>query len=149
MTADTLVQTIDATGTFEDASVVENASYWYGVRGLGADGSVASTGWHHTFAVTDEEPPAAVDFAIEQTDGEVLVSWTPPAENFRLHAYRILRGTDGSELESMGMTWNLDQRSFLDTDPPAGDVTYSVVALDFHWNLSDGLEQTVVIEQNG
>ena len=146
MTADTLVVSIDATGTFEDTSVVEGTAYWYGVRGLNEDGSVASIGWHLTFAVTDDEPPAPIDFEVEDGDGQVLISWTAPAENFQLHGYRIVRGEAGAELETVGMTWNLDQMSFIDPDPPAGDVTYSVLALDFHWNLSEGIEQTVVIE---
>ena len=146
-TADTLLATTDFNGTFEDDVVAEGATYWYAILGMEVDGTVSSVGWHKTVAITDETAPETVEFSVEGSADGVLVSWTPPEENFQLHAYRILRGVDSAEPESIATTWNLDQISFIDPNPPAGEVTYSVVALDFHWNVSEGAEQTIVVPE--
>lgn len=143
MTADNVIHAGAETGTFVDDEVTEGATYWYGIRGLDVDGVVLSTGWHATAAVTDEQPPAQVEVSIEQTNGSILLAWNEPEENFQMHGYRILRAVDGGEPEVAATTWTLDQRSFIDEDPPAALTTYSVVAFDFHWNESEPTEVTL------
>lgn len=138
MTADNLLHVADNSGQFVDDAVEENTSYWYGVRAFSAEGTPMAIGWHRADAVDDTEPPGVVEIlSAELRDGEVLVTWAEPDENYELHSYRILRGVNGGELESLAVTWNMDQRSLLDDDPPrTGTVTYAVDALDFHWNRS-------------
>ncbi len=143
MTADTVVHTSDDKGVFIDEGVTAGTIYWHGIRGLGNDGTVLSVGWHPTAAVTDEQPPEPVDVSLEQADGSVLLTWQVPAENYQLHSYQIRRSINGGEAEVVGQTWQLDQTSFLDDEPPTGVVTYSVISYDFHWNLSEPTEVTV------
>ena len=127
----------ESNGVFIDDDLAEGELYWYGVRSVDGDGQVLSVGWHETAAVTDEEPPSAVAASVEVGDQGILVSWDMPEENFRLHSYRVFRSVDGGEFEHVSSTWNIDQTSLLDDDPPSGVVTYSVVTLDFHWNESE------------
>ena len=138
MTADNRIHVSSAGGRFADENVVAGAEYWHGVREFSADGELTAHGWHQTAAVDDEQPPSVVDgITAVVEDGEVLVTWTEPDENYQLHAYRVLRGVDGEPPESMATTWRLDQRSFIDDDPPtSAEVVYEVVAMDFHWNQS-------------
>ena len=136
MTADNRLHSGEDSGVFLDEDVAAGELYWYGVRGLGDDGEVLSTGWHATAAVTDEEPPAQVELTVEESNGSVLLAWNEPTENFALHGYRILRTIGDAEPEVVATTWDLQQRSFIDGDPPEGTSAYSVVAFDFHWNDS-------------
>lgn len=135
----------DETGVYLDADVVAGTRYWYGVRGLDAQGEVLSVGWHEAHAITDEEPPSAVGLSLANDDGTIRLDWSAPAENYQLHGYRILRSVDGTEPEVVATTWNLDQTSFIDEEPPKGSVTYQVQAFDFHWNSSTPAQQTVSI----
>ncbi len=138
MTADNRIFVGDAGGTFTDEGVDAGIAYWHGVREFSADGVLKAHGWHKTAAVDDEQPPSVVGgiTAIVE-NGEVLVTWTEPDENYELHAYQVFRGIDGEPPESMATTWRLDQRSFVDDDPPTSAVVvYEVVAMDFHWNKS-------------
>lgn len=140
MSSETEIHTVGeggATGVFLDEAVSEGARYWYGVRGLDAAGSTASIGWHRADAVTDNEAPAPVEVVLAVAEGEVLLSWVAPDENYQLHGYRVLRSIDGGEAEVVATTWNLDQTSFVDAEPPQAEVSYSVVAFDFHWNDSE------------
>lgn len=138
MTSENLVHVADGLGRFVDQGVESGREYWYGVRVLSAEGDLMAHGWHRTAAVDDTEPPAIVDgITAVAADGEILVTWTRPAENYELHSYRVLRGIDGEAPEKIGETWRLDQMSFIDDQPPAsGRVVYQIQALDFHWNLS-------------
>lgn len=137
MTMENLVHTATDSGRWTDEGVVAGTPYWYGIRALAADGSLVAHGWHRAAAVTDDEPPTPVGTLTVVVDGgDVLVTWTPPDENYELHGYRVFRGVDGQEPESISTTWNIDQTSFIDDDPPTGQVTYRVVAFDFHWNDS-------------
>lgn len=145
MTPDNLLTTGDYRGGFVDDDVAAGEEYWYGVRGLDSDGNVLSVGWHWVAAVTDEQPPAQVELAVEQDADSVLLSWSEPDENFRMHGYRVFRAIGDSEPEFLVSTWDLDQTSFLDPDPPSGTVTYSVLAFDFHWNESEPAEITIDI----
>lgn len=138
-----LVHSGSEKGVFLDAGVTPGTRYWHGVRGLDADGVVLAVGWHRTVAITDEQPPDSVQLSLERQIGSVLLTWSAPAENYQLHSYRILRAVDGGPAETVAQTWNLDQISFLDTDPPQAVVTYSVVAFDFHWNGSEPTELTL------
>lgn len=124
-------------GLVTDTDVTEGEQYWYGVRGLDADGTVLSSGWHQADAVDDEEPPAQVAVNMTVENGVVTLTWEPPAENYELHSYRILRRISGEEFEIVSTTWNLDQTSFVDDDPPDGVDAYAVVAMDFHYNRSE------------
>ncbi len=143
MSAENLIHTGDFNGVHVDDAVTEGTRYWYGVRGLDADGAVVSTGWHLAAAITDDEPPAQVELTAEQTDGSVLLSWNQPAENYELHSYRILRAVGNEEPEVVASTWDINQTSFIDDDPPDELVTYSVIAFDFHWNGSEPSEVTL------
>lgn len=143
MTTENLVHSTETSGAFLDTSVVANELYWYGVRGLDAQGEVLLVGWHDTAAVTDEQPPEQVALQAEFSNGSVFLTWEEPEENFQLHSYRILRAVGSEEPEVVGATWNLDQRSFVDNDPPQELATYSVVAFDFHWNDSLPAEVTI------
>ena len=126
-------------GDFTDTSVATGTKYWYGIRGLDDDGQVLSTGWHRADAVTDNEAPSPVQVSVDLVDGAVQLTWSEPDENYELHGYRILRGVDGQELETVVTSWDLDRTSFVDDDPPAGNLTYAVEAFDFHWNDSEPL----------
>lgn len=143
MTAENQFLVADDSGVYVDTKVETGARYWYGVRALDANGGLVSYFWHLAVAVTDEEPPAPVGNAAAVVDGDaVRVSWTQPSENFELHGYRIVRVVDGGYPEILRETWDLEERSFLDTDPPAdGIATYTIVAFDLHWN-----ESTVDVE---
>lgn len=144
MTADNLITTGDVVGSFVDDDVTDGEQYWYGVRGVDADGNAISVGWHWVAAVTDDQPPSKVPLSAQQPDvSSVLVSWSEPEENYQMHGYRILRAVGDSEPEVVATTWDLNQMSFLDSDPPSGTVTYSVVAFDFHWNDSEPAEVTL------
>lgn len=143
LTESNRLHTGEETGTFLDDTVVAGELYWYGIRGVDAEGEVLSVGWHEAAAVTDVEPPEQVELSAVQSDGAVLLEWTEPAENFQLHGYRILRAVGNGEPEVVATTWTLDQRSFLDDGAPEGAVSYSVVAFDFHWNDSDPTEVTI------
>ncbi len=137
MTAENLIHTATDAGQWTDDGVLAGTPYWYGVRSLAADGTLVAHGWHRAAAVTDEEPPTEVGaLAAVVGDDGVLVTWTQPDENYELHGYRVLRGVDGQEPELISNTWKVSQTSFLDDDPPAGQVTYQIVAFDFHWNES-------------
>ncbi len=139
MTVDNLIHTGEAQGRFADDGVEEGTRYWYGVRGLSDDGVLLSHGWHRADAVTDLEPPDPVGVLSAVVEGaEVLVTWTQPDENYELHGYQIFRSLDGGEPEPMATTWKVEQTSFVDDRPPAaGQVTYEIVAFDFHWNDSE------------
>lgn len=130
---------VEVAGTYEDPTVEAGALYWYGVRGISADGTVLSHGWHRTAAVTDVEPPVPVsNLTAEVVDGEIVVTWDQTTDNFELHAYRVLRSVDGAEFEIVVTTWNLDQTSFVDDQVPGpAQVAYQVVSMDFHWNMSE------------
>lgn len=138
MTDENLLHVAEAGGRFEDEDVEAGTEYWHGVREFSATGELTAHGWHKTAAVDDEEPPAVVDGINAVLDnGEVLVTWTQPDENYELHGYRVLRSVDGEPSETLATTWRLDQRSFVDDKPPtSADVRYEVVAFDFHWNES-------------
>lgn len=145
MTEDSFVGDVEFTGTFEDDSVEEGTLYWYGVRGLAADGTLLSHGWHLGYAVDDTESPTMVgDITAVLSDGEIVISWSRPTDNYQLHAYRVYRAIEGGKPEGVVATWDLDQTSFVD-DPAvlSGEVTYSVIAFDVHWNQSD--PATVVV----
>lgn len=139
MTSDNLLHTATEAGRFTDDTVSEGTRYWFGVRALAADGTVRAHGWHGADAVTDTTPPSLVgNLTAELVDGEALITWTTPEENYELHGYRVLRAVDGGELESLATTWRLDQTSLIDDELPAsGTVTYGVKAFDFHWNDSE------------
>ena len=139
MTADNMVHVASDAGAFVDDGVESGVRYWYGLRALDPDGAAIAHGWHPTAAVTDTEPPALVgELSAVFDDGEVLVTWTRPDENYELHGYRVFRSVDGEELETVSTTWRLDQTSFIDDDlPSSGTVTYGIAAFDFHWNESD------------
>ena len=137
------IHVADEQGVFVDTGVTAGERYWYAIRGIDDGGAVQSVGWHLTAAVTDTQPPSAVEFDLEERDGAIFIEWDEPAENFELHSYRILRAVGDGEPEVVGATWTLDQRSFIDETPPQAVVTYSVVALDFHWNDSEPTEVTV------
>lgn len=138
MTEDNLIHVADAGGRFADEDVEAGTEYWHGVREFSAAGELTAHGWHKTAAIDDEEPPSVVDgITAVLGSGEVLVTWTQPEENYELHGYRVLRSVDGEPSETLATTWRLDQRSFIDDEPPtAGEVLYEVVAFDFHWNES-------------
>ncbi len=138
MTDGNRIHVADEGGRFTDESVAPGTEYWHGVRELSADGEITAHGWHPTAAIDDEEPPSAVDDITAVVEsGEVLLTWSEPAENYKLHSYRVLRGVDGQPPERIAVTWRLDQRSFLDDNPPtSGEVVYQVVSMDFHWNES-------------
>lgn len=146
MTAENEVHIATATNAFVDDGVETGTRYWYGVRVLAADGALVAHGWHPADAITDEEPPTPVG-GLEAVvkDGEVLLSWDEPDENYQLHSYQVLRGVDGAEPEGVSATWNLEQRTFIDDDPPSGTVTYQITSHDFHWNVSEPSEITVDI----
>ncbi len=137
MTEANRVHTATEQGAYIDTGVTGGTRYWYGIRGLDPDGNVLSFGWHPVAAVTDEEPPQPVEVSAEIDDGSVLLTWSSAVENYEMHGYRILRGVDGAELEVVATTWDTNQTSFLDADPPTGLVTYAIVAFDFHWNDSE------------
>lgn len=145
MTDANLVHVADGLGRFVDEGVEAGTKYWHGVRVLSAEGALVAHGWHRTAAVDDLEPPAVVDgITAVVNNGEVLISWTTPEENYQLHSYRVLRVVDGEPPEQIAQTWRLDQLSFIDDDPPAaGRVVYQIRALDFHWNLSEPGSVTV------
>ncbi len=149
MTAENTIHVASEDGRFVDDEVEENVRYWYGLRALAADGSLIALGRHAADAVDDTEPPSPPgNVTASFGDGEVLVTWTQPAENYELHGYQILRGVDGQELEALVSTWDLEQTSFVDDDPPDADnVTYAVVAFDFHWNNSEPAE--IEVELSG
>lgn len=137
MTAETQIHSTGnegRSGRFTDSDVDEGAKYWYGVRGVDEAGETVSTGWHRADAVTDDEPPSSVEPTLSVENGTVFLEWAAPDENYALHGYRVLRTLDGEEPELVATTWNLDQRSFSDDEPPQATVSYSVVAFDFHWN---------------
>ena len=137
MNADNLIHVTDAGGRFADEEVVAGMEYWHGVREFSADGDITAHGWHRTAAIDDEEPPSTVEVTAVAENGGVLVTWVPPDENYQLHSYRVFRGVDGEPPESIAVTWNLDQISFIDDEPPSSaEVVYEVVAFDFHWNRS-------------
>ncbi len=145
MTEASFVESVEAVGAYEDPSVREGEQYWFGVRGLAADGTLLAHGWHAVDAVTDEQPPAVVgDLTAVVVDGEIVVTWTRPTDNYELASYLVSRAVEGEELESVGAAYNPDQTTFID-DPAtlSGAVTYSIVALDVHWNKSD--PATVVV----
>lgn len=145
MTDDTLLQIVFDAGRFVDEGVVAGSRYWYGLRALDAGGVPVAHGWHRTAAVTDTEPPSPVGSLTAGFDnGEMLVTWTRPDENYELHGYQILRGIDGEEPTSIIRTWNLEQTSFIDDEAPtSGIVSYAVVAFDFHWNDSAAVQVDV------
>lgn len=149
MTDENVLHVATDIGRFVDETVEAGTQYWYGIRALDDDGALVAHGWHRADAVTDTEPPSLVkNLQATLDNGEVLVSWSQPDENYELHSFRVLRGVDGQELEQVSATWNIDQTSFVDDGPPAtGKVTYAVVAMDFHWNLSDPAK--VDIEMGG
>jgi len=139
MTAQNMIHVVaDNQGDFADDDVEAGTPYWYGVRAVDANGLMVAHGWHRAAAVNDDEPPALVgDLTAVVENGEVLITWTQPEENYELHGYQILRSIDGGEPESMATTWRIEQTSFVDDRPPAaGTATYSIVAFDFHWNDS-------------
>ena len=137
LTAENLIHTATENGRVVDDTVEAGTQYWYGVRSLSASGDILAHAWHRADAVTDVDPPEAPGVSATAQDGGVLVEWSVPDEGYELHAYRVLRGVDGAEPELLATTWTLDQRSFIDDDPPASEeVVYQVVALDFHWNVS-------------
>ncbi len=139
MTDANLIHTATDGGRFVDDTVSEGTRYWFGVRALAADGTARAHAWHAADAVTDTTPPALVgDLTAEFVDGEALITWTTPEENYELHGYRVFRAVDDGELESLATTWRLNQTSLIDDELPAsGTVTYGVAAFDFHWNDSD------------
>lgn len=138
MTSENQFLVADDSGVYVDTKVETGARYWYGVRALDANGALVSYFWHLAVAVTDEEPPAPVGAASATVEGGgVRVSWTQPSENYELHGYRLLRAVDGGAPEILRETWDLDETSFVDADPPPGGVaTYTIVAFDLHWNES-------------
>lgn len=137
LTADNEIYVATDSGRTVDESVVGGAIYWYGMRAFDADGVLLAHGWHRADAVDDVTPPSSVEIvSATVVDGEVHVTWVEPEENYRLHSYRVLRSVGDAELETVAVTWNLDQMTLIDDDPPSGTITYAVVALDFHWNKS-------------
>ncbi len=133
-------------GRTVDDSVVEGTKYWYGIRGFDADGTLVAVGWHRADAIDDLTPPSPVEIvSATVVDGQVQVTWAEPDENYALHAYRILRSVDDAEFETLATTWNLDQQTLIDDDPPTGTVTYAVQAMDFHWNRSTPVGVEVVV----
>ena len=146
LTTTTLINSArDEAGVFLDDGVTPDTRYWYGIRSVDEAGAQLSIGWHRAAAVTDEEPPAPVELDFELTNGAVELSWNQPDENFELHAFRVLRSVGDEEPQLVVTTWNIDQTTFVDIDPPTGTVSYFVQAVDFHWNESDRTEVAVAI----
>lgn len=146
MTADRVIHTASEAGRFVDNGVEGGTRYWFGIRTLDAEGALVASGWHGADAVDDTEPPSLVpDLVAVVDDGEVLVTWSEPDENYELHGYRILRSVDGEEPTSLATTWRTEQTSFVDDQLPLGgaEVTYGIVAFDFHWNDSAPAEVSV------
>lgn len=145
MTPENEVHATNDNGTFADAEVEPGGRYWYGVRAVDPDGALIAHGWHSVAAVTDDESPSMVGGLSAVIDsGEVRVKWDRPEDNYELSGYRVLRAVDGGEPETVAATWDIKQTAFVDDRPPAeGRVTYSVVAMDFHWNLSEPAEVEV------
>lgn len=138
MTAENLIHVGGGLARFVDEGVEPGTKYWHGVRVISAEGDVIAHGWHRTAAVDDLEPPTAPDGIIAFIEnGEVRVIWATPEENYQLHSYQVFRGVDGEPPEQISATWRLDQLSFIDDDPPTGQLVYQIRALDFHWNLSE------------
>lgn len=138
MTSDTRIHTAHDTGRFVDEGVAADTRYWHGVESIAPDGEVVAYAWHRTASVDDEEPPAMVGgITAVPENGDVLVTWVRPSENYQLHGYRVFRVLDGAEPVQVGITWQVDQTSFVDDEAPAsGQVEYQIVAFDFHWNDS-------------
>ena len=145
LTTDNLIHSADDVGNFVDDGVDEGTRYWYGLRVLTPNGDLTGFAWHEAVAVDDTEPPSVIAELTAVTEGDnVLVSWSEPSENFELHSYRVLRGIDGAEPETVATTFDVEQRSFLDdTAPESGEVVYQVDSLDFHWNRSE-IAQVVI-----
>ncbi len=139
MTNNNLIHTATEAGSFTDLGVEAGSKYWYGIRGLSADGDLISSGWHKAAAVDDEEPPSVVDgITATAKDGNVTVSWEQPTDNYKLHGYRIFRGIDGETPKHIAATWKLEQTTLIDDQAPTtGRIVYEIVAIDFHWNKSE------------
>ena len=142
MTAENRIHIADDAGRFVDDGVESGTRYWFGLRALSDNGELIAHGWHRADAVTDTVPPSPVrNLTAVVDDGEVLMTWTQPEENYELHGYKVLRRVDGEEPEALSTTWDLDQTSFIDDRPPAsGNLVYSIVAFDFHWNNGEPAE---------
>jgi len=138
MTADNLIHVADGLGRYVDDGFESGTQYWHGIRAISDEGELIAHGWHRTAAVDDDEPPSVVsEIKAVAENGNVLVSWSRPDENYQLHAYEISRGVDGQPPETIATTWQLDQTSLLDDDAPtSGQIVYEIVAMDFHWNKS-------------
>ncbi len=145
MTEDNLIHVGEEASTYADDTVVDGTRYWYGVRGVAADGSVLSAGWHRADAVTDEQPPDPVgNLQAELVDGEAVVTWTEPNDNYSMYGYTVARVLDGGEPEIVVTTWDPDQTSFIDGDiSGASQLSYQIYAFDFHWNDSAPAEVSV------
>lgn len=98
---------------------------------------VLSRRWTQGLAIDDTTPPTPItNLRSEMTAEGLLLSWDPSSDNVEFAAYSVSI-VDGEQLRYIGGGADVEQSSFLDTRPPAGTVTYSVQAVDFHDNRTE------------
>ena len=130
--------------SWDDDSVETGSFYTYILRVI-ADNEVLERRWTATLAVTDTTPPLAVsDLRASVTDDGVLLEWSPSEDDVEFGSYAVFRTDVGDEPQYVGGGGDQEVTSFIDDQLPAtGEVSYEVLASDFHDNRSTPVAITV------
>ena len=134
----TLVYTSDING-WTDTEVVPGSRYVYLLVATTTD--AVWERWTIAHAVTDTEPPTAIAglaLSYDESAATVTLTWNESADNYEFARYAIRRGIDGEQTVYYGTGWTVGQTSFVDDQlPDTGLLTYEVLAVDFHHNVTE------------
>jgi hypothetical protein len=122
-----------------DSDVVEGAFYTYVLEVQMSDGPLPRR-WTQTLAMDDTTPPSPItNLEVSAGPDGVLLTWDESSDDIEFASYSV-SVLEGDQLRYIGGGGDPEVTSFLDARPPAGIVTYSVQAVDFHDNRTEPVE---------
>ena len=122
-----------------DSNVAEGTFYTYVLEVQMSDGPLPRR-WTQTLAMDDTTPPSPItNLDITAGPDGVLLTWDESSDDIEFASYSV-SVLEGDQLRYIGGGGDPEVTSFLDTRPPAGIVTYSVQAVDFHDNRTEPVE---------
>lgn len=130
---------------YVDRDLTADAAYLYMIVPVLQDGQQLEPRWREAVAVDDTQAPSRVTgLTAERGADGVRLSWEPVSENYRFDSYDIRQLMADGEFEWIGGAYDITQTAFLDdrADPDA-EITYELIARDFHYNLTEPTRITV------
>jgi predicted RNA-binding protein with TRAM domain len=113
------------TEQFKDKGLENGKTYTYAISALNKVGEGPSS--DEVAATPGRAPGAPANVEVTVQDGEVTVTWDPPADNggFEVTGYKVYRGTSSSDMTEVGA---VDGTTFSDSDVDKGTEYYYKVS---------------------